>query len=257
MVQGDDRSARRAARARACGGAARQDSWPRFAEAVRWPRQQDDQSEAGAQPDRRHPPPAREPARPRACARIGWSAVVPRHCRRCAACIAQGRASRRRSESDMELMDLSNLQPAPGRASREAARPRHRAPGTARRPGAVTRAAARARAATRRPGYEGGQMPLQRRLPKRGFTNPLRDDLRDRQPRPARALRGRQRRRPGGARRARGLVRARPAGQAPRQRRARRKTLTVKVDKASARRARGDRAAGGTSRRRREPVRKV
>ncbi len=26
------------------------------------------------------------------------------------------------------------------------------------------------------PGYEGGQMPLQRRLPKRGFTNPFRQE---------------------------------------------------------------------------------
>jgi len=28
----------------------------------------------------------------------------------------------------------------------------------------------------RRPGYEGGQMPLQRRLPKRGFKNPFRKE---------------------------------------------------------------------------------
>src|SRR5438105_9888712 len=27
------------------------------------------------------------------------------------------------------------------------------------------------------PGYEGGQMPLQRRLPKRGFTNPFRKEF--------------------------------------------------------------------------------
>jgi len=29
---------------------------------------------------------------------------------------------------------------------------------------------------TRSPGFEGGQMPLQRRLPKRGFTNPFRKE---------------------------------------------------------------------------------
>ena len=29
---------------------------------------------------------------------------------------------------------------------------------------------------TRSPGFEGGQMPLQRRLPKRGFTNPSRKE---------------------------------------------------------------------------------
>ncbi len=29
---------------------------------------------------------------------------------------------------------------------------------------------------TRSPGYEGGQMPLQRRLPKRGFKNPFRKE---------------------------------------------------------------------------------
>jgi large subunit ribosomal protein L15 len=36
---------------------------------------------------------------------------------------------------------------------------------------AVTRAGDNARARVRRPGYEGGQMPIYRRVPKRGFTN--------------------------------------------------------------------------------------
>ena len=74
----------------------------------------------------------------------------------------------------MELLDLSNLQPAKG-----ARRPRKR---VGRGPGSGTgKTAGRghkgkgSRAGGNTPaGYEGGQMPLQRRLPKRGFRNPTR-----------------------------------------------------------------------------------
>ena len=44
---------------------------------------------------------------------------------------------------------------------------------------------------SRKPGFEGGQMPLHRRLPKRGFTNRrLPQGVRRREPRPARGVRG-------------------------------------------------------------------
>lgn len=74
----------------------------------------------------------------------------------------------------MELLDLSNLRPAKG-----SRRPRKR---VGRGPGSGTgKTAGRghkgkgARSGGNTPaGYEGGQMPLQRRLPKRGFHNPFR-----------------------------------------------------------------------------------
>ena len=74
----------------------------------------------------------------------------------------------------VELLDLSNLRPAKG-----ARRPRKR---IGRGPGSgIGKTAGRghkgrgARAGGNTPpGYEGGQMPLQRRLPKRGFRNPTR-----------------------------------------------------------------------------------
>ena len=123
------------------------------------------------------------------------------------------------------------------------------APGTARPRAAATRAAARARAATRPPGYEGGQMPLQRRLPKRGFRNPFRARVRDRQPRPAR--RALRRRRGGRSRRrcaARGLVR----GAASRSSCSARATLTQGAHRQGARLQRSRRkqridAAGGSA----------
>ena len=67
-------------------------------------------------------------------------------------------------------MKLDELRPAPGAdASAQADRPRARARATARPPARAPRARGRARAAARAAGFEGGQMPLYRRLPKRGF----------------------------------------------------------------------------------------
>jgi large subunit ribosomal protein L15 len=74
-------------------------------------------------------------------------------------------------------MDLSNLHPAPG-----ARKPRRR---VGRGPGSgLGKTAGRGHKGRKSrsggnspPGYEGGQMPLQRRLPKRGFTNPFRKEF--------------------------------------------------------------------------------
>ncbi len=74
-------------------------------------------------------------------------------------------------------MDLSSLQPAPG--SRRGRRRGGRGPG----PG-LGKTAGRGHKGQRsragggsKPGYEGGQMPLHRRLPTRGFHNPFRREF--------------------------------------------------------------------------------
>ena len=74
-------------------------------------------------------------------------------------------------------MDLSNLHPAPG--SRRARKRVGRGPGsgTGKTAGRGHKGRNSRSGAGRTPGYEGGQMPLQRRLPKRGFHNPFRKEL--------------------------------------------------------------------------------
>lgn len=74
----------------------------------------------------------------------------------------------------MELIDLSNLHPAPG-----SRRPRKRlgrgiGSGTGKTSGRGHKGRGARSGGNTPPGYEGGQMPLQRRLPKFGFTNPTR-----------------------------------------------------------------------------------
>lgn len=74
----------------------------------------------------------------------------------------------------MEMIDLSNLRPAPG-----SRRPRKRlgrgiGSGTGKTSGRGHKGRGARSGGNTPPGYEGGQMPLQRRLPKFGFTNPSR-----------------------------------------------------------------------------------
>ena len=74
----------------------------------------------------------------------------------------------------METIDLSNLRPAPG-----SRRPRKRlgrgiGSGTGKTSGRGHKGRGARSGGNTPPGYEGGQMPLQRRLPKFGFTNPTR-----------------------------------------------------------------------------------
>ena len=64
-------------------------------------------------------------------------------------------------------MDLSNLQPAAGSKQSDNFR-RGRGHGSGNGKGHKGQ---KARSGAPRPGFEGGQMPLYRRLPKRGFTN--------------------------------------------------------------------------------------
>ena len=67
-------------------------------------------------------------------------------------------------------MDLSNLQPAEGsRHSDSFRRGRGHGSGNGKTAGKGHKGQ-KARSGAPRPGFEGGQMPLYRRLPKRGFT---------------------------------------------------------------------------------------
>ena len=68
-------------------------------------------------------------------------------------------------------MNLSNLHPAEGsKHSDSFRRGRGHASGNGKTAGKV-HMGQKARSGAPRPGFEGGQMPLYRRLPKRGFTN--------------------------------------------------------------------------------------
>ena len=68
-------------------------------------------------------------------------------------------------------MDLSNLHPAEGsRQSDDFRRGRGHGSGNGKTAGKGHKGQ-KARSGATRPGFEGGQMPLYRRIPKRGFTN--------------------------------------------------------------------------------------
>ena len=68
-------------------------------------------------------------------------------------------------------MDLSNLSPAEGSRQSDAfRRGRDHGSGNGKTAGKGHKGQ-KARSGAPRPGFEGGQMPLYRRLPKRGFTN--------------------------------------------------------------------------------------
>ncbi len=74
----------------------------------------------------------------------------------------------------MELLDLSNLRPAKG--ARRARKRIGRGPGsgTGKTAGKGHKGKGARSGGNTPPGYEGGQMPLQRRVPKRGFRSPNR-----------------------------------------------------------------------------------
>ena len=74
-------------------------------------------------------------------------------------------------------MDLSNLSPAPG--SRKTRKRLGRGPGSGigKTSGRGHKGRGARSGGNTPPGFEGGQMPLQRRLPKRGFRNPFRREF--------------------------------------------------------------------------------
>lgn len=67
-------------------------------------------------------------------------------------------------------MDLSTLKPAEGSVQKDFRRGRGHGSGNGKTAGKGHKGQ-RARSGPTRPGFEGGQMPLYRRIPKRGFTN--------------------------------------------------------------------------------------
>ena len=67
-------------------------------------------------------------------------------------------------------MDLSNLKPAEGSTHHDFRRGRGHGSGNGKTAGKGHKGQ-KARSGAPRPGFEGGQMPLYRRIPKRGFTN--------------------------------------------------------------------------------------
>ena len=74
-------------------------------------------------------------------------------------------------------MNLSNLKPAPG--SRKARKRVGRGPGSGlgKTAGAGSKGQLQGSGYSRKRGFEGGQMPLTRRIPKRGFTNIFREEI--------------------------------------------------------------------------------
>jgi len=68
-------------------------------------------------------------------------------------------------------MDLSNLQPAPGSTKKRKRIGRGPGSGTGKTSGKGHKGQKARSGGSIKPGFEGGQMPLQRRLPKRGFTS--------------------------------------------------------------------------------------
>lgn len=71
-------------------------------------------------------------------------------------------------------MDLSNLTPAPGSRSPRKRLGRGPGSGLGKTSGRGHKGRGARSGGNTHPSFEGGQMPLQRRLPKRGFHNPFR-----------------------------------------------------------------------------------
>lgn len=73
-------------------------------------------------------------------------------------------------------MKLNELRPAPGARSRTKRVGRGKGSGLGKTSGRGSKGLRARSGGGTPPGYEGGQMPLQRRLPKRGFRNPFRKE---------------------------------------------------------------------------------
>ncbi|MEM7249133.1 MAG: 50S ribosomal protein L15 [Acidobacteriota bacterium] len=74
-------------------------------------------------------------------------------------------------------MDLETLAPSPGAKKKRKRIGRGEASGQGGTAGRGHKGQKSRSGFSRRPGFEGGQMPLQRRVPKRGFTNIFRKEV--------------------------------------------------------------------------------
>lgn len=73
-------------------------------------------------------------------------------------------------------MELKDLKPAPGAKTARKRVGRGKGSGLGKTSGKGHKGLKARSGGGIRPGYEGGQMPIQRRLPKRGFKNPFRKE---------------------------------------------------------------------------------
>lgn len=75
------------------------------------------------------------------------------------------------------MLDLSNLSPYPGSTKQRKRLGRGHGSGHGKTSGRGHKGYKARSGSSIKPGFEGGQMPLQRRVPKRGFTNIFRKDI--------------------------------------------------------------------------------
>ncbi|HEX5817251.1 MAG TPA: 50S ribosomal protein L15 [Gemmatimonadales bacterium] len=75
--------------------------------------------------------------------------------------------------NDKDYLSLSNLKPAPGSSQVRKRLGRGIGSGLGKTSGKGHKGHKARTGGSTNPGFEGGQMPLYRRLPKRGFTNPF------------------------------------------------------------------------------------
>ena len=85
---------------------------------------------------------------------------------------------------------LSNLKPPRGSRHRKVRVGRGMGSKLGKTSGAGNKGQQSRRGYSRRPGFEGGQMPLHRRLPKRGFSQPVSEDVCGRERRKPQRFRG-------------------------------------------------------------------
>src|SRR5574339_1260722 len=78
-------------------------------------------------------------------------------------------------KSTEERLTLSNLAPAPGATQARKRLGRGPGSGLGKTAGKGHKGSKARAGGSTNPGFEGGQMPMYRRLPKRGFTNPFRE----------------------------------------------------------------------------------
>jgi large subunit ribosomal protein L15 len=76
----------------------------------------------------------------------------------------------------MIMLNLSNLSPYPGATKQRKRIGRGQGTGQGKQAGRGHKGFKARSGSSISPGFEGGQMPLHRRLPKRGFTNPLKKE---------------------------------------------------------------------------------
>ncbi len=76
-------------------------------------------------------------------------------------------------KSEVERITLSNLRPVPGSHRNRKRIGRGPGSGTGKTSGKGHKGSKARSGGATNPGFEGGQMPMYRRLPKRGFTNPF------------------------------------------------------------------------------------